>query len=383
MISIKFEILFEINFIHEYFKDGTLREMDFRPSDETIIRLADYGLLFRKTPTGFVVLYEKDTNTTGEPALRPISRDEKFTFEVYAGDSWFTNYTLLPLGHKYPDIFYFDNLDENISSSLKLLNDGQHVNENNIVQLSSHIYNLRKNIAAATALVEISDLDGNTVFSNTLSANPSNGSFELNHQFNFNEFGSGRFDVKIDGADHASLYVDSRLRKKKLFGVIDIYKSSQVPGTYAFADAAGVVHTPSIKYAIRFGRRQSTWKYYVILKEFEIDPGISIDYLPPGSGEDPYPATVNFTAGTPDQSLIDTYGAGKVLLFESDTEIPLYETPKQNIRLNKPEDPGDAEEIADADDVEILRKHLPNAPITAIKPSTDNSKVFSEIYVFI
>ena len=383
MISIKFEILFEVNFIHEYFKDGVLKEIDFRPTDMTIIRLLDYGLLFRKTSTGFVVLYEKDTHSPGEPSLKPIITDEKFSFEVYAGDPWFPNYTALPLDHKSPDIFYFYNLNENISSSLKLLNNGQHVNESNIVQLSSHIYNLRKTIATSSALIEIFDLNGIAVFSKTIAAIQLNGNFELDYQIDFSQYGSGRFNVKIDGTDHASLYVDSMLKKKDIFGIIDIYKSALVPATYAFADASGAVTAPSVKYHIRFGRRQSTWKYYVILKEFETDPGISIDYLPPVSGEEPYPVTVNFAVGTPEQGLIDTYGTGKVLLFESDSEIPLYEVPKKNIRLNKPEDPGDIEEAMDADDVEILRKHLPNAPITALKPNTDNSKVFSEIYVFI
>ncbi len=383
MISIKYEILFELRLLHEYFTDGKPVEIHIRPSDSTRRRLQDYGLLFRESANGFVVLYEKDTHTAGEPPLKPITAEELFLFEIYCEDPWFVNYTDLPLGHKLPDTLYFNNLTENISSGLKLLNKDNYVGENDVVQLSSSIYNLRKVILSPTALVEITDPDGIAVFSDTLEARDENGSLVLQHQFNFDEFGQGRFDVKVDGSLHAALYVAPELSGKRLAGLLEIHRSAAVPASYAFADGSGNVSHPPVVYQLRFGRRRSTWKYYVILNEFETNPGISIDYQAPGSGEDPYPAAVNFAPGIPEQSLVDTYGSGKVLLFEADTEIPLYETPKKNIRLNKPEDPDDLEEIEDPDNVEILRKHLPNAPVGALKPSTDNSKVYSEIYVFI
>lgn len=383
MISIKYEILFELRLLHEYFTDGKAVEIQIRPCESTRRRLQDYGLLFRETARGFVVLYEKDTHAPGEPPLKPITSEEFFLFEIYCNDPWFVNYTDLPLGHKLPDILYFNNLTENISPTQKLLNKGSHVGANDVVVLSSSIYNLRKAILASAAVVEITGPDGIAVFSDTLEARNEDGNMVLQHQFNFDEFGQGRFDTKVDGNLHAALYVSPELSGKRLAGLIEIHRAPGVPASYAFADGSGNVTHPPVVYHLRFGRRLSTWKYYVILKEFETDPGISIDYQAPGSGEDPYPATVNFAPGLPDQSLVDTYGSGKVLLFEADTEIPLYETPKKNIRLNKPEDPDDLEEISDPDNVEILRKHLPNAPVGALKPSTDNSKVYSEIYVFI
>jgi hypothetical protein len=182
---------------------------------------------------------------------------------------------------------------------------------------------------------------------------------------------------------HAKLYVDRQLSGKDFIGLIEIHKSSQVPATYTFADTNGSVTSPAIIYAIVFGRIMSTWKYYIILSEIDVDPGLSITYASPIPGEEPYPSAVTFNSIPPGAGLTETYGSGKVILFESDKELPIYEIPKKNIKLIKPQEAGNGNGPAEAEATKTLLKNLPNASISAIKPNEDNSKVFSEIYVFI
>ena len=123
--------------------------------------------------------------------------------------------------------------------------------------------------------------------------------------------------------------------------------------------------------------RYTTWKYFVILKNINTDPGLSVSYGAKITGEEVYPDTMVFNSATPDPNLVATYGTGKVLLFESNDKVPLYETPKTNIKLLKP-DSADA-----GSEPDVIIDNLPNAPVSAIKTNTTNTETFSEIYIYV
>jgi hypothetical protein len=371
-MKIKFDLLFEVVFEHEYFKNGLIQELNIQPTQVTTVVLKNYGLLFKRTKRGFVVLYEIDTANPAESPLRPIISQEKFSFELYMYNTYFTNYTNIPLSHKYPDFFYFNNLTENIVNTDLLLNKHNYAGTDNIVELVSNICNIIKPTGNTSSLLTIDDLSGKTVFSKSILTQDG----DMIYQLNFDKIGSGRYDIKIDGALYKKVYSDKETSRKSLFGIIDIFKSDMVPASYRYASSDGTVSKK--EYKIKFARRNTTWKYFVILKNINSDPGLYVSYGTKISGEEIYPDTVKFNK-TPatEPELTDTYGSNKVFLFESDKELPLYEVPKKNIRLLKPDT-----EDKDADP-DVIVGNLPNAPCFAIKTNSANNKTFSEIFIYV
>jgi len=370
-MKIKFDILFELICEHDYFNKGIIPELEIVPTMLTMGILRNYGLLFKKTDKGFVVLYEKDTSDVTEPPLRPVASDERFSFEVYISQNCFTNYTYIPLDHKSPDIFYFNNTSENVAGSDLLLNKMAFADNPDIVEMSSDIYKIEKTSGNNSALIEIADLTGVVVFAETVKIKDG----LLMYQIDFSKIGSGRYDLIIDGSLFRKLYVDREVCRKPVFGILDIFKSDEVPDSYKFVEADGSVSRKT--YKIKFSRRTSTWKYYIILRNIAADPGLSISYGAKIPGEEPYPDTVIFSPGSPDSGIVAEYGSGKVLLFESDTRIPFYDIPKSGIRLIRP-DNDDADSEPD-----VVIDNLPNATVSAIKTDPANTETFSEIFIYV
>ena len=254
-MKIKFDYLFEVVFEHEYFKNGLIPDLEIIPTYQTQELLRNYGMLFKKTERGIVILYEIDTAIAAESPLKPVVSDEIFSFELYMTNPYFSNYSNIPLNHKYPDFFYFNNLDENIVDSNLLLNKQNYSNASDITELTSNIFNLEKITVSPTSLLEIIDICGTKVFSKTISSQ--NGS--LIYQLDFDKIGSGRLDIYIDGSIYKKIYTDKAVSRKSLFGILDIYKSGQVPLSYQYSLNDGTVNKKT--YKIRFAKRDTTWKY--------------------------------------------------------------------------------------------------------------------------
>ncbi|MDB4582340.1 hypothetical protein N9164_04245 [Draconibacterium sp.] len=383
-MKIKFDILFEVIVEHDYFKDKTIKDLSIKPTENTLQVLNNYGLLFRNTAKGFVILYEIDTTTSTQEPLKPIITSEKFSFEIYINDSYFNNYTNIPIDHKGPHILYFNNLDENIGDSKMMLNKDPIVGEKDISRLIATYYNIQEPATSSSTLLEVIDSNGTTVFSKSVVKIEDS----LVYQIDFDKIGAGWFDIKIGGISRDAVYVDKNIHRNPVFGIIDIYATTDVPSSYRFVASDGAV--ASKVYNIRFAQRTTTWKYYVILNNIDSDPSLVVIYQNPlpGSSEEIYPSGITFSK-TPltavSNELVIKYGLDKVFLFKSSDELPLFEIPKSKISLIKPDS---TDEDVDEDEInDDVITNLPNANITAIKPIeneiTHEIELFSEIFIYV
>lgn len=114
-MNFKFDILFTVNFRHQYFDDALFNGLSVQPSNDTIEFFKRYGLVFKAQIGGFLIGY--DTNFSG----RQRNRDEVLkemtvlTFRVNLVDLNFYNYT---------DLKYTENKPSDISDSIFLFSNG-------------------------------------------------------------------------------------------------------------------------------------------------------------------------------------------------------------------------------------------------------------------
>jgi hypothetical protein len=372
-MKILFDILFEIEFSHEYFKNKTVPGLTILPSTRTKKIFDNYGLRYKPTNKGLLVFYEVDTADNTNPPLKPVTGDDKFVFEIYMADDYFVNYTSIPLTYKAPNILYFNNLTENIVGSNLLLNVANFVSDQDVVNIRPDYIKIEQDTTHDTSLIGVFDATNQLSFSKQLVnfLNVPTGDFKTICPLNFKDIGEGRYDIHYEGTLLEKIYTHQYVNQKKLMGVVEIFKSADVPSSYTFSDGTGAV--TQRKYSIRFDCRRSTWRYFIVLKELETDPGLSIDYGAKETGEEIYPNTVSFNPSASNPQLESLYGTGRVLTFESDTELPFYQVAKKNIALNRPGTPSAEEVVGD----------LPNAGLQALKTNELNTHTFSEIYVYV
>ena len=383
----KFDILFQVVFEHGYFKDKCLKGLEIRPTEQTLDLLRDYGLLFKRTKTGFVVLYEIDTTSFPEKPLKPIQKELRLSYEIYVKDVCFVNYTQIPLDYRNPDFFYFDNRTQNVVNHDLLLTQQNYVGIYDITELIGEFENIDKPATAVSSLIEVSDLNNKKVLSKKVlkQKDEITGEERFIYQIEFNKIGTGNFAIKIDGNLHKRVYSNKIISRKPVLGIIDIYTTDVVPVAYRFVTSDGTVNKKT--YKIRFAPRLTFWKYFIVLKSINTNPGLSIVYRDPATGEEVYPSSVDFkppnTLSDEDEEFINSQSSGSVLLFQSSKKIPFYEIPKRKISLIKPDETDDDEEEDEDDINDTIIEHLPNATIEAIKPNIDNTETFSEIFIYV
>lgn len=377
-MKIQFDILFSCGINHNFYTTNKLPEIRVQPDLNTSKLLNSLGMLFKEVNSGFLILFEVDTTEPGNLALRPLTENGKFTFKLFLTDNYLNNYSDLPLDHKRPKIFYFNNLTENIDGSKLLLSKGATVSENDRVQLCSSIYQLEVPSGKQSVVISLRNIHNDLVYSKRVPVRRkevSDPAGMIIESLDLSSWSPGVLYLYIDGVRQSSLYADDEASREPVFGIAEFYYGANIPLSYQFTDSNGVVSKKD--YSFQLARRLTNWKYYVVLKNTSTDPGFTLEYGPLVPEEAPYPAGVNFVSKTPESMITDVYGVGNVLLFESDKLLPFYETPKKNIRLNKP--------VASSGGptTEAVIKHLPNASKSFIKPNVDNTKVYSEIFVYV
>lgn len=85
----QFSEVVAVNFAHNYFSNDMLKFFDVKPSLETSKLFKSYGLLFRKTNNGFVLLsgFEERIRSTA------FNGSVRFSFTLHSKDPYFINYT--------------------------------------------------------------------------------------------------------------------------------------------------------------------------------------------------------------------------------------------------------------------------------------------------
>lgn len=103
-----FDLLTEIYFRHRFFADNCLRDIRVLVPQQTATDMRRYGLIFRRLPDRFVLLYDNSNTDQREQLLR-----EKLTlvFDLQLQDNLFYNYTGLQQSDIPNSILLFGNND--------------------------------------------------------------------------------------------------------------------------------------------------------------------------------------------------------------------------------------------------------------------------------
>ncbi len=361
-MNIKFARLFEVNISHTYYITKISPDFEIAPTFRCQEQLQNYKLLFRKTATGFIVLYE--VNQDGNPLI-PIAENVKFSFVLKSKNPYLHNFTNLPLDSQPNDIFYLHNNRQNGDDG----NDDLQLTSKNVVsqrdrlelrpQFFQYGYESSNPTSSSTVYLEILDEFMDTLLQKTVALVEG----VLNYPVDLRGHEPGKFILKIDGSEMLIFYADDDLFGQNIFGVVDVYRNEQLEDAYEFVDTDnGVI--PKL-YTVKLRRRKTFWRYHIIPKYSTIDEpeNITIERSNQSPAFNRQGERVN----------IDGLQA---VVFKSENDLPHRENPIKNIKLNKIK--GKRENT--------LIEDLPNPSIMTLpKPqdTNDEIKYYSDIFVYI
>ena len=117
-----FNKIIEVIVFHEYYVDKNCQSVSFAPNAASELILRNYGLLFKKTDQGFVIIQNLSFKTDGPNFKGPISLD----FDMFFKDILFLNITKMPF--QYNQFINFTN--ENLEADR--LHEGAYVGDKDI-----------------------------------------------------------------------------------------------------------------------------------------------------------------------------------------------------------------------------------------------------------
>lgn len=88
-----YDILFEVSFSHNYFRDQKTESFGVSPSESATDQMKKEGLLFKRQPDGFFVLYDRNHAGRLRSKEEVLSSNRVLTFYIKNNDPLLFNYT--------------------------------------------------------------------------------------------------------------------------------------------------------------------------------------------------------------------------------------------------------------------------------------------------
>lgn len=333
-MTTSYKILFMIELLHDFYRDGRCSDFRFIPTTETAVHLRNYNALCKTVGNKFIVLIK--TDDTGKP-FTEIKPEHQFSFFIELMKPLFMTVSNLDLNALAQKRFYFTNLHQNkvtlspgndvlyLSKAVESYNaitaykpgdlvvsagiiyeciasstgnlpavpstfwasrgKNQYASPDNLIQFVPQQYTFKVNPAAAVMNITVfalnitSNLFDKQVLQQTIS-------FESAQQqvnIDFSSLPDGRYKVIINTNSY-EVYISNTAVYQNMFGVVDLYAHLPAGNDFAFTDAAGklkdqIVASKNIwlNYTIRFANRMAFWKY-VTPKKGVVAVGSNPDY---------------------------------------------------------------------------------------------------------
>lgn len=343
MSNIIFNKLLTINLTHEYYANGICNDLRVQATPQTISLLAGYGILFKPTNLGAVLLYES-LDETGTPKI-PIENPIKLSFLFSSSSAYFTNFTEVEFSDDTNSLYYLSSNDPGIvvSGNTRTIVDGK---LNEPIPIATKNFKIEKSSSAVNyfILTDEDNTDYKIAFKPVLDyitvdmAGRNEGKYELK------QYDSG--DVQV--GDSYTFYYNDKLSGVIPFAVFEL-----------FIDAGDTLSLP-LNFNFDFKSRETYWRYKVLLKEA-------------------VPRTTDFTVDASTLSITHTPNEGDTISFNSASgsePITIRSTDKIKLKEKGFEQIGlyHGEE-------NILISNLPNpSPVKLEKTGTD---WYSDIYVYV
>lgn len=321
-----FKILFMVEVLHDFYKDGKCSDFRFIPNKETEQLLRDCKALYKTVGNKLVVLMKTDED--GKSFVSPKSTD-RFTFYMELMQPLFMTVSGLELASLSAKRFYFTNIHPNkvtvavnkdilyLTEKIDGYDGGTTYHPGDVVEVSAVIYECIKestgnippnpgfwisreknqyaaandllqfvpkqksfSVSPASASINVSVFGLNTV----------NNKFDLLLQqqtFNyessvtevvvdFSSLPEAKYKLIINGKE-MFVYVSNAAVYQNMFAVVDLYNHLPAGNDFAFTDVAGKLKDQVVggknvwlNYSIRFANRVAYWKYLVPNKGVKI-----------------------------------------------------------------------------------------------------------------
>jgi hypothetical protein len=370
-MDIVFKRLFSVNLCHRYYENRLSNDFLIVPTALTQNRMRDYGLLFRQTATGMTVLYEENPNQEGP--RKALQESLRFSFMLQSRNPWLLNYSDLPLDLPPGQLYCLNNLKDNVQDGQLLLTRAAFVSRQDALELKPLVFQYRDASPESDAELRITDEGGVVKVTQQVRVVEGHAVWTID----LRGPGPGAYRMEIDGTEKNRFYASDELEGQKVFGLVDIVHSPQVPKGYQFTDPDHDHAVLPKTYLVEIDNRKTYWKFYVVLK-YQLK-GVKPEAWPAGWPENwavvnPAQPSVKIE---PRPAGMKTLADGNLAVpFVSDTPMALQEEPVKGLALKKVTGNGNGTVIREMG-------NLPNPSVGSVVPDPGESKVFSEVFVCI
>lgn len=358
-MKIDFQKAFAVDIQHDYYPDGVSADFLIAPTPDCQQQLQRYGMLFKESVGGFVVLYETTGGDgPGEP-MRKIDGPVAFSFVLWAKAPFLLNYSKLPLDKPADQIFYLSNRRKTANNGQLLLNvaaGGEFLSDQDLLVLRPQRFQVDVETVADSTLWDVVDEQGVQVHRQRVATVEGTSRYLV-------DLGSrspGRYLLRRDGTAYLHFYSDDRLVSGFPFGLIEIAADPTVNNEFSFIDGSGNVQFRD--YRLKLQARKTIWEYFIVAK---YETGLKPNDLSVTCDDPP----VSFAR----QSAVTMADGSTAIPFVAGTPLPLSKQPIKGIALSKKKGPSTPRLNID---------NLPNPSVSEVIPAAGDS-VISRVYIYV
>ena len=356
MIQIKYIALFEVELLHDYYRDKLCRDFSIIPSLQCAALLQNFGLKFISTSSGFKIFARVDEIGNKNFLKKPLPEKTRFTFLLCLKNPAFTTFSQVGLKTDADQHYYFNNLGENMGAGdMPLLvtnSTDKKVSNDDLMSFKSGSYAFASDVAVDEKQVKLVYTDTGEQFQQVVDDNKTISrklfSFDLRSA-------TGRAKLFSGADDKESFYVMSQADRQGFFAVIEIFFTKDLKDKYQFIKKNNALERFEIttaKYKIPFTSRKSVWRYNVAKKFNQNVTGISIK-----KESGPVIEFENSPGSAAD-------------LFIMNSKVPLTFSEEAVTGIKLSDNNGQA-----------IISHLPNPSLQLLKE--ESGKLFSDIFITI
>jgi hypothetical protein len=375
--DITYSRLFNTRITHTFYEGGiSQNDLAVVPTNETMLAMKNSKMLFRQDDEGFRILYKSDSLGTAFISFSNV----RLVFSLQLLNVMeFLNFTNLD-----------DVVNINPYSAGKILY-FTNIGSTNVNDLSYSLIDYLRPVTFTyqfpqTAILPAIDY-GNIIIKDQIGnivtpvyPVPTNivpdTSNHYSYPIDFTKLPKGLYKFETwttNSPTHIfeTIYIDNELASQGVFGVVDILAIDENAANYPLIP--GVQPSPPVPpitdirvYDMNFVRRQTQWKYIVVLKSGSIIPTDTIGIVD-DNVQSPY-GLLQF--GTPTDTTVD--GIPAKIIISNSTTIPYFETPKKSLNIKK--DPLTSPVVVLSD--------IQGPPLGVVSADATNLSI-TEIFVFI
>jgi hypothetical protein len=355
-IQTKYSLLLKVNFLHDFFIEGALKNIEIVPDNMTKLMLKQYQLKAAQEGSALVIGYGK--SVSDHSAIADLKNPLKLSFWVKVNDPNFLNYTAIPFEFGN-HIYHFTNrVDDKLEDEFANLSSDQFVTENDRLPLSGALMDYRLDEAQENLLVEVANELGEVVFERRYQGITSVCSLNLSQE------PAGKYTLLLDGLEEFSFYLAPE-GAKNIFGVVDIYIDPKDQSAFSLFENEQPVKKKEFK--VHFRSRAVKWKY-VIVETNVNNPQHSDHEIYDNS------KTTKVQKFSDAENIVLDNGT-KAVVFSTLTAVPFKEIQEQKFKIKTLRGKSGVEWITD----------LPNPSAKSMLKVENNTKkdFFSELMVYL